>query len=126
MLSSFVLNDLDTFELALLDFGDLEASYWWGKQRIYFSLYRAVLDGDGAFFNELLLEAIELFRARGFDKDFGDQLGEYGGLEYNGFAIDFMSVGIAVVAKSKGLSCQLDNEYFPKDLIEGVIDGGNA
>ena len=117
ILAAFVLNDIKSFDKRLNDFGDLEPNYWWEKQGIYFRLYRAVLDNNESLFNELLNEAIKLFKERSTDKDFGNQLGEYGGLEYNQFAIDFMSVGIAVIAKSKGLSCHQDSVYFPLKLI---------
>lgn len=117
ILSAFILGDLGCFERWLLDFERLEQSYWWGRQKIYFDLYRSVIVGDEVAFSILLCEAVALFGDRRFDKEFGNQLGEYGGLEYNQFSIDFMSVGIAVVAKEKGLIVSIDSDYFPAKLI---------
>lgn len=117
VLAAFILGDLDSFATGLSDFKKLEPNYWWEKQGIYFELYRSVISADEVTFNGLLHEAAELFKARGSDKEFGDQLGEYGGLEYNQFAIDFMSIGIAILAKAKGIKTSLDNDYFPAELV---------
>ncbi len=118
MLAAFVLDKVKLFETYLQEFNKLEQLYWWDKQKIYFELYRAVLHRDGELYTQLLKNALAEFRLRGKDKEFGDQLGEYGGLEYNQFAIDFMSIGIAAFAQSKGLNCTVsDNEFFPVSLI---------
>ncbi len=118
ILSAFVLDDIDLFEKHLQDFNSLEQLYWWEKQIVYFDLYKAVLQRDGELFNQLLKNAIAEFKLRATDKDFGEQLGEYGGLEYNQFVIDFMAIGITILAQSKGLSCTMPSiEYFPAVLI---------
>jgi hypothetical protein len=118
ILSAFVLDDIELFEENMQVFHDLEKLYWWEKQRVYFDLYRAVLQRDGALYNQLLKNAVAEFKLRATDKDFGEQLGEYGGLEYNQFAIDFMALGIAILAQSKGLACAEPSiEHFPTELI---------
>lgn len=119
MLSAFVLDKSEQFETHLQEFNKLGQLYWWGKQKIYFDLYSAVLHRDCDLYNQLLKNALAEFRLRAKDKNFGDQLREYGGGQHNQFAIDFMSVGIAVFAQSKELNCTVPhNEYFPASLIE--------
>lgn len=118
VLSGFVLDSLELVEKWLVEFRALESIYWWKKQSVYFDLYKAVLEQNSERFNSLLSEAIKQFKVRGSDVEFGDQLGEYGGLEYNQFAIDFMAVGIAVLASSKGIDVYLDDEMFPLLLFK--------
>ena len=118
ILSAFVLDDFKLAEKWVQEFDGLKKLYWWDKQRIYFDLYKAVLQRDGESFNDLLTKAVTQFKERETDKKFGDQLGEYGGLEYNKFAIDFMAIGIAIIAKSKGMNSSLDNDYFPLKLLD--------
>ncbi len=118
ILSAFILDDMDLFERFLQEFNELEQLYWWKKQKIYFDLYEAVLRKNAELFNQLLESSLAEFKLRATDKEFGDQLGEYGGLEYNQFALDFMAVGITVLAQSRGVSCAIPStEYFPTALV---------
>ena len=118
VLSAFILNNTSIYKEKVLAFKKIKSIYWWEKQDIYFKLYVAVLDNNEESFNALLLEAIELFKERRTDKKFDDMQGEYGGLRHNDFTIDFMSVAIAIIAKSKGLKTTLNNVYFPYELIK--------
>lgn len=118
ILSAFVLDDIRLLEEQIRVFDGMAKLYWWRAQRVYFDLYRAVLQKDERLYNQLLNKAISSFGSRATDKDFGDQLGEYGGLEYNQFAIDFMALGIAILAQSKGLEFTgTSNDYFPTALV---------
>ncbi len=71
------------------------------------------MEMDQEKYDLLLNEASALFEERAGDEEFGDQLGEYGGLGENEYVIDFMALGIASVAKYKGLVTSLDTKYFP-------------
>ena len=118
VLGAFVLSDKDQFRRSIENFENLEKNYWWEKQKIYFCLYESVMEKNQEKYDLLLNEASSLFEERAEDEKFGDQLGEYGGLGENDYVIDFMALGIASVAKSKGLDTSLDTKCFPLLILK--------
>ena len=119
ILAACVSDDPELFQTYLHKFNQLSVLYWWQVQKNYFDLYSSILQRDELSFSSLLESAIDKFEERANDKDFGDQLSEYGGLEYNRFSIDFMATGVTILARSKGMVCSVNySEFLPPELVE--------
>ena len=54
--------------------------------------------------------------ARETDRKFGDQPGEYGGLDYNQFVLDYMALGIVTFACRLGFRTNFESAYFPLEV----------
>jgi hypothetical protein len=123
LLAAFVLKDEERFD-SLIQYSDkVEKNYRQRQLEIYFQMYRAVLARDQALYDRLMQEANDKFKARAKDKQFGDELSEYGGLQENAFVLDFMSLGVASIARRLSLTNSLNSEYFPQTLLEKIVSG---
>ncbi|WP_415884545.1 hypothetical protein [Neptuniibacter sp. QD34_54] len=117
MIAGFILENLSVIEENEKALFKLTKIYRWEKQRLYFEMYKNIVTGDAEALNINIGKAQESFASRKDDKKFGDQLGEYGGMEYNQFALDFMGLGIASLAVHKGFNVHCDTEYLPQQLV---------
>ena len=121
MLAYFILRDAEKIKENEEKLFKLSKNYWWEKLRLYFELYMLVALDDQSGFTKTLNRTTANMESREKDKKFGDQLGEYGGLEYNQFVLDFMALGIASYASYIGFNVDFQSKYFPSEIIEGSI-----
>ena len=121
MLAYFILRDATKLKENEEKLFKLSKNYWWEKFRLYFELYMLVALNDQSGFSESLKKTTANMESRSKDKKFGDQLGEYGGLEYNQYVLDFMALGIASYASYIGFNVDFQSKYFPSELIEVAI-----
>jgi hypothetical protein len=60
------------------------------------------------------------FKAK--DKKLGDISPEYGSLVKNAFVLDFMALGVAVIASRRGMGADVDTEFFPQKLFKLILE----
>jgi hypothetical protein len=117
MIAGMVLQDpkqINESEIKLFSLGKL---HWWEKQRLYFDMYKSVATQNFEELSDQLKFTTKNMRSRASDREFGDQLGEYGGLDYNQFVLDFMALGIVSFAYRLGFRTNFEAEYFPIEII---------
>lgn len=100
--------------------GEFEAKkleVWWQRHVIYLDIYKSLVSRRHDEFVARLADAVRAFPERASDERFGDGLSEFGGLRYNAFTIDFLSMGIACWAAPLGFHVEMDEPHFPSQLL---------
>ena len=121
LLASFVVNDGDRFGSTFDVYQSVQKVHRQVVLASYADIYRAVLNGDHAGYTALMRCAADRFPERATDTKFGEGVPEFGGLRENAYALDFMSLGIAVVAHAGGMETDVDTEFFPKELYSAIV-----
>lgn len=91
---------------------------FWQWLTIYLDLYQAVLDRDQARFDDLMPEREEACVKWSKNKKAGESRTEFVGGEPSQFVFDFMGVGIAKIARLRGMRCDFDSTFLPKKVVE--------
>ncbi|WP_047533284.1 hypothetical protein [Methylotenera sp. N17] len=118
LLGAFILDDKSLFNSLLKSYSKLKLLYGQELLDIYIKLYESVINRDKAQYEVLLKKASEDFKLRAKDKKLGDISPEYGSLVENAFVLDFMALGIAVVANQRGMDIDVDTIFFPQKLLQ--------
>lgn len=95
-------------------------SAFWQWQTLYLDLYKAVLDRDQARFDALMQARERVYVARSKDKRLGESSPEFGGGEGSQFVFDFMGVGIAKLARHRGMRCDFEAVFLPKMVVDAA------
>lgn len=123
LLGASVLDDKPLFDSLLERYSKLELLE--GQDLlfdIYVKLYEAVINRDKVQYETLQKKASEDFKLRAKHKKLQDILPEYGGGRENPFVLDFMALGIAVVANQRGMVADVDTEFFPQKLFKLILE----
>lgn len=89
---------------------------FFGSLSVYLDLWRALLSRDQAAF-DTAMERREQHCIRQ-SKERGDGRLDFGGAEASPYTIDFMGVGSSVLARHRGLSCEVDTIYLPRAMVD--------
>lgn len=90
---------------------------FWQWLTVYLDLYQAVLDRDQARFDELM-QVREGACVKWSKKKAGGSRPEFIGGELSQFVFDFMGVGVAKIARHRGMRCDFDSTFLPKKVVE--------
>lgn len=121
LLGAFVLDDKPLFDSLLQSYSKLKLLYGQELLGVYIKLYEAVINRDKVQYEALLKKTSEDFKLRAKDKKLGDISAEYGSLVENAFVLDFMSLGIAVLANQRGMNVDINTEFFPQKLFKQIV-----
>ncbi|MDO9636744.1 MAG: hypothetical protein Q7I95_07265, partial [Thiobacillus sp.] len=69
-------------------------------------------------FDRLMPQRDQAFKSRLTDKKFGDARMEFGGRDENRFVIDFMGLGVAKMARRRGMTVGVDTWSVPLALVK--------
>jgi hypothetical protein len=117
MISGFILSDIKAIESNEKKLFQLTKIHWWDRQRLYFEMYKNIVNRNIEAFTTNLNDVREYFSSRKKDRRFGDQLLEYGGMNNNQFTLDFMALGIISYAIHNYLEVDYSSEFVPKKLL---------
>lgn len=98
---------------------------FFGPLSVYLDLWQTVLDRDQSEFDKVMQRREEHCIRLSKQKEEG-RLGFGGGVDSN-FIVDFMGIGCAIVARRRGMSCDVDTIYLPRVMVDMAFetaDGG--
>jgi hypothetical protein len=93
---------------------------FFGPFSVYFDMWYAILLRDQAAFDLAMVQREE-HHVR-LSKRKGEGRLEFGGGADSKYIIDFMGVGGAIVARRRGMSCDVDTTFLPRDLVEMALE----
>lgn len=122
LLGAFVLDDKPLFDSLLQGYSKLKLLYGQELLGVYINLYETVINRDKVQYEALLKKVSEDFKRRAKDKKLDVMSPEYGGRLENPFVLDFMALGIAVLANQRGMGADVDTEFFPQKLFKLIFE----
>ena len=126
LLGALVLDDKVLFDSLLQSYNKLKLLYGQEPLDVYIKLYASVINRDKAQYEFILKKASEDFELRAKDKKLDEMLPEYGGGLENPFVLDFMALGVAVLANQRGMETNIDKEFFPQKLFKLILEKING
>jgi hypothetical protein len=91
---------------------------------VYFDLWHASLTRDQAAFDAAMLRR-EDHPVR-LSKQRGEGRLEFGGGEDSKYIVDFMGVACAIMARKRGMTCDIDTTYLPRAMVDMALDSPGA
>jgi hypothetical protein len=92
---------------------------FFGPLSIYLDLWNAVLTRSQDDFNAVIMKCQE-HHVR-LSKQRGEGRIGFGGGEDSLLIVDFIGISAAIVARRRGLSCDIDTDYLPRAMIEMAL-----
>lgn len=124
MLSGYgVLDELEKFEALRRNRFD---SSWhathpfFGPLSVYLDLWHAILKRDQAAFDAAMVRREE-HHVR-LAKQRGEGRLEFGGGRDSKYIVDFMGIGCAIMARRRGMSCDVDTTYLPRGMVDSTFN----
>jgi hypothetical protein len=93
---------------------------FFGSLSIYIDLWHSVLKRDQATFDAVMLQREDYHVRLGKQK--GEGRLEFGGGEDSKYIVDFMGIGCAIMARRRGMSCDIDTVYLPRAMVDVALN----
>jgi hypothetical protein len=120
MLAALLLDDGVEFSRLQAKYQAAKPKPWHKIKTPYLELYDSVMNRDQGLYAKRAHTALELFGQRGTKKKLQQLIPISGGGEYNSIVLDYMSCGIAVVAKKREMTAFTSDPFVPPEIIEGI------